>query len=123
MKKAIYKILRSEGVSIKAKSAHYISYLGKSYDGYPIFAVDYDDVYWTLDTTFDFLRSGLIVNTKPGYVLMACEVVPVPDGVNPFIEPNGISQARPMSAPTGLLYYMDYVYGSTEFDERLLLMM
>ncbi len=121
MKKAIYKILRSEGVSIKAKSAHYISYLGKSY-GYPVFAVDYDDVYWS-GSSYELLRSGLIVNTKPGYLLMACEVVPIPDGVNPFIEPNGISQSRPMSAPTGLLYYMDYVYGSTEFDERLLLMM
>ena len=121
MKKAIYKILRTEGIGIKPNYNLYVKYLGKSYDGYPIFSVELPN--YTPSNTFDVLRSGLIVNTKPGYMLMACEVAGVPEGSNPFIEPNGISQAKPMSAPTGLLYCMDYVYGSTEFDERLLLMM
>ena len=120
-KKAIYKILRTEGVGIKAKSAHYISYLGKSNDGYPYFAVDYDDTYWSGCSSFEQLRSGLIVNTKPGYTLMACEVVHVPS--NPFGEHDKGKQPIITSTPIGSLFYIDYVYCNKEFDERLLLMM
>jgi hypothetical protein len=113
--KRIYKILRTEGIGIKAKSAHYISYLGKSrIDGYPLFEVEYDPN--DLAHSVDILKDSLIVNTKPGYVLKFSEIQiiePLEDNSKPIIT----------WTPKGSQFYLDYVYVNKEFDERLLLMM
>ena len=115
--KAIYKISRTEGIGIKPNSNHNVKYLGTSeVDGFPLFEVEYDSHnanYFFNCSPYEILRDSLIVNTKPGYVLMANEV----ERVTPLEE---IGLPMPTRVYAQMISRCQW---DTGCDERLLLMM
>ena len=122
-RKKYFKVLRTEGVGV-FPNCDFIKYVRKSrLDDFPIFSIEYPNG----DNPLYFIVSNLIVNTKPGYTLKSSEIeyIPLPedylsfDGISSIA--NDLVPVKPMDAPTGKLYYIDYVYES--FDERLLLML
>ena len=116
--KAIYKIFRTEGVGIKPNCNHNVKYLGTSeVDGFPWFEVEYDpdpiSNFCFPPTPYETLRGSLIVNTKPGYTLMACEI----ERVTPLEE---IGLPMPTRVYAQMISRCQW---DTGCDERLLLMM
>jgi hypothetical protein len=116
-----FKILRTEGVGVVSTCKN-ITYVGKSrLDGYPVFKIECDP---NQNIISKLIRQSMIVNTKPGYTLGFDEIKPIPNMqdelTNGFSISSDIIPVKPLSAPTGLLYYIDFVYD--DLDPRLLLM-
>lgn len=104
-----FKVKRTEGVGVKP-GCGWIKYVGKSrLDGFPIFSTDYKG-----PITTDIIKDRLIVNTKPGYILENHEI----ERIGSL---DDLVHVKPMDSPSGILFYIDYVY--EDLDPRLLLMM
>jgi hypothetical protein len=117
--KYTFKIKRTEGVGVRP-NCNWVKYIGKSrIDGYPVFQLEYNDG----PSLGHIIKDALIVNTKPGYTIQSNEIELIQslEDVMPKTLSSELVSVKPMSAPNGKLYYIDYVYES--FDERLLLML
>jgi len=126
--KGILKVKHTEGVRYIGQTNEF-EYIGKSrIDGFPMYS--FDDVKIYIKNHYrDF-----VFNTRPGYTptesdfeLLNAEELWVPmksmtERYSGSLVANDIIQVQPLSPPSGLLHYVDYVYES-EFDDRLLLML
>lgn len=111
--KITFKVKRTEGVGIQPDCS-WVTYIGNSrIDGFPIFQIEYDSG----PNISHLIQDALIVNTKPGYTIQGFEIELIRSLECDLPIKNNIQ----MSAPSGMLYYLDFVYNDT--DERLLLML
>lgn len=118
--KVAFKIRRTEGVGVRP-NCDWIKYIGKSQlDGYPVFSLEYHQHQGPSILTL--IKDALIVNTKPGYTVEDGEIEYL-KSVEDHLSQTQI-EVKPMGPPLGVLFYVDYQYGSIDtFDERLLLLL
>lgn len=117
----------------KVKYTHGVYYLGNFFtfegksriDGYPIYSCEVERGI-APDWRFEF--GYFIFNGRPGYtpsyddfeLIQTTEDHINPKRTNTLVSPELI-EVKPLDPPSGILYYLDYVYD--EFDERLILML
>jgi hypothetical protein len=115
----IFKVKHADGVIFKG---NFFTYVGRSrVDGLPLYSCTIQ-VGECVDWKFHF--KDFIFNCRPGYTpgYDDFELMPSQDWMPQSIGLDLVSvQPMEFPEPTGILYYLDYVYDDT--DERLLLMM
>lgn len=124
----IFKVKHADGVVFKGD---FFTYVARSrIDGLPLYSCKVESIDGRCDVTdYEFWFKDFVFNGRPGYKprYKDFELMPseewIPQSIGLDIVP-----VQPMSAPTGTLYYLDYVYDdksnkNNDVDERLLLMM
>jgi len=98
----------------------YFMYIGDSrIDGYPMYSCELEAgeaINWGYHLR-DFIFNGM-----PHYIPKISDFEPVSSLEEGRFSLDDLVSVQPMSAPTGTLYYLDYVYDDMP-DKRLLLLM
>ena len=123
-----FKVKFSNGVRCLRPGPYDIAFHGYSrIDGFPIYKMR-----WPIGEAIEFrwVAEAFVINGRPGYTVDKGDLELIPDAhladeasVGDAFKTEGeIIPVQPLSAPTGQLFYLDYVYGDSE-DERLLFML
>jgi hypothetical protein len=86
-------------------------------DGYPVFEMTLDQ---GVAVNFEGFARSFVINGRPGYTIQKedLELIRSLEDVSSHIPGLTGESSKPIGAPIGKLYYMDYEYPS-ESDERL----
>ena len=125
-----FKVKFANGVRCLKSGPYDIQFHGYSrLDGFPIYKMrlPVGEV-----VEFSWVAQSFVINGRPGYTVTKGDLELIRDAniydeaiestFREGVSVNDVIPVKPLSAPTGHLFCLDYVYGNEE-DERLLLML